>query len=170
MVTLRGRDVYLGAYGSPESKAEYRRVIAEFLAAGREDPQPPLADAMTWCELAARYLRYAAGYYRTPDGSQRVEKAVHLVSTECIDEDDRGEARPKESRCQLCPKHQDCSVFRLVGPLHADHHLPQIIYLDPYARRNMTGEALRGGGLAEAGRPLEKDYVVMCGIHWNSAA
>ncbi len=71
VVTLRvGRDVYLGAYGSPESKAEYRRVIAEFLAAGREDPQPPPADALTWCELAARYLRYAAGYYRAPDGSE----------------------------------------------------------------------------------------------------
>lgn len=34
----------------------------------------------------------------------------------------------------------------------------------------MTGEELRGGGLADAGRPLEQDQVVAGGIHWNSAA
>lgn len=68
VMTIRGRDVYLGEYGSPQSKTEYRRVIAEFLASGREDPRPAAA-SLTWYELAARYLRHAEGYYRTADGS-----------------------------------------------------------------------------------------------------
>jgi integrase len=70
VVTVCGRDVYLGDHGTPESKAEYRRVVAEYLTAGRADPKPPPAEALTWCELAARYMRHAAGYYWTPDGSE----------------------------------------------------------------------------------------------------
>ena len=40
VVTLDGRDVYLGKYGTPESRAEYDRVVAEWLAAGRSRPKP----------------------------------------------------------------------------------------------------------------------------------
>src|SRR5262249_7622563 len=40
VVTLSGRDVYLGRYGSPESRAEYDRVVAECRAAGRHLPGP----------------------------------------------------------------------------------------------------------------------------------
>jgi integrase len=69
VVTIRGRDVYLGVHGSPESKAEYRRLIAEFLAAGHADPKPLAGGSLSWTELAATYLRHAEGYYRTPDGS-----------------------------------------------------------------------------------------------------
>lgn len=32
VVTICGRDTYLGAHGSPESRAEYERVIGEFIA------------------------------------------------------------------------------------------------------------------------------------------
>jgi len=32
VVTLNGRDVYLGPYGSVESKAAYDRTVAEWLA------------------------------------------------------------------------------------------------------------------------------------------
>ena len=35
VVTLDGRDIYLGPYGSAESKAAYDRTIAEWLANGR---------------------------------------------------------------------------------------------------------------------------------------
>ena len=38
VVTLGGRDVYLGKHGTPESRAEYDRVIAEWLANGRQIP------------------------------------------------------------------------------------------------------------------------------------
>src|SRR5262249_28593571 len=39
VVTLNGKDVYLGPYGSPESKAEYRRRIAEWSASGGKTPR-----------------------------------------------------------------------------------------------------------------------------------
>ena len=35
VVTLRGRDHYLGKHGSAAAKAEYDRLIAEWLAYGR---------------------------------------------------------------------------------------------------------------------------------------
>jgi integrase len=38
VVSLDGRDVYLGKHGSPESRAEYDRVIGEWLARGRRPP------------------------------------------------------------------------------------------------------------------------------------
>ncbi len=34
VVTLNGRDIYLGPYGSAESKSEYRRLIAEYHQSG----------------------------------------------------------------------------------------------------------------------------------------
>jgi hypothetical protein len=35
VVTLDERDLYLGRYGTPESRAEYDRLIAEWLGNGR---------------------------------------------------------------------------------------------------------------------------------------
>ncbi|MFO0857078.1 MAG: site-specific integrase [Phycisphaerales bacterium] len=84
IVTLRGRDVYLGPFGSPESKAEYRRLIAEYFAAGCEDPQPSPDADLTWCELAARYLRYAEDYYRTPDGSTSTSVMTIKCALSCL--------------------------------------------------------------------------------------
>jgi hypothetical protein len=34
LVTLNGRDVYLGKYGTESSKQEYRRLVAEYLQHG----------------------------------------------------------------------------------------------------------------------------------------
>ncbi|GMU24758.1 MAG: hypothetical protein AMXMBFR13_48300 [Phycisphaerae bacterium] len=33
LVRIKGRDFYLGRYGTPESRQEYERIIAEWLAA-----------------------------------------------------------------------------------------------------------------------------------------
>jgi integrase len=60
-VTLDGRDHYLGQYGSREAKAEYQRLLAEFLAGGLR--AGPAAQDLTINELAARYLKFADGYY-----------------------------------------------------------------------------------------------------------
>jgi hypothetical protein len=38
VVTLDGRDVYLGRHDTPQGKAEYDRLIAEWLANGRRLP------------------------------------------------------------------------------------------------------------------------------------
>lgn len=61
VVTLDGRDYYLGRYGSQESKAEYQRFLAEFLSGGLKAGS--VAPDLTVNELAARYLQFADGYY-----------------------------------------------------------------------------------------------------------
>jgi hypothetical protein len=66
IVTLDGQDIYLGKYGSAASKAEYNRLIAEWLAAGRHLPRDP--DAITVGEVVAAHHRHAQQYYRLPDG------------------------------------------------------------------------------------------------------
>src|SRR5436305_1384923 len=64
VVTLGGRDHYLGAYDSPESWEKYHRLVAEHLAGRREPPPPVSADApLTVTELIARYWRHAKHYY-----------------------------------------------------------------------------------------------------------
>jgi integrase len=64
------RDVLLGRYGSPESRAEYARVLAEWEANGRRLPQPvaPAAD-LSVNELLLHFWRWAEGHYRGPEGN-----------------------------------------------------------------------------------------------------
>jgi hypothetical protein len=45
VVSVAGRDVYLGAYGSDESRAQYDRVVGEWLLAGRRSA--PSTDSAT---------------------------------------------------------------------------------------------------------------------------
>jgi integrase len=67
IVTLFGQDIYLGPHGTKASKLEYDRVVAEWLARGR---QPLLAASagiptgFTNVELIVRFKRHAEGYYR----------------------------------------------------------------------------------------------------------
>jgi integrase len=69
VVTLDGRNHYLGPYGSPESKAEYDRVVREWLANDRfsppakPSPHSPSRGDLTVNELILRYWRFAEGYY-----------------------------------------------------------------------------------------------------------
>jgi integrase len=63
IVKLCGRDVYLGPYGTKASRVEYDRVVSEWLSNGRSLRGSAVAD-LTVNELAARYLRFAKGYYR----------------------------------------------------------------------------------------------------------
>ena len=53
VVTLNGRDIYLGPWNTKASRAEYDRLIGEWLAAGRCLPKPD-AD-LTIAELALGY-------------------------------------------------------------------------------------------------------------------
>jgi integrase len=61
VVTLDGKGYYLGRFGSQESKAEYRRLLAEHLVGGRRASSAS-AD-LTVNELAVEYLKFADGYY-----------------------------------------------------------------------------------------------------------
>ena len=75
-VILNGREVHLGLYGSPESKENYERVVAEWLQNGRKTPRPKrLAtirknpeltseyDVLTITELGVKYCEFAQTYY-----------------------------------------------------------------------------------------------------------
>ena len=62
VVGLNGRDIYLGAHNTKASRAQYDRVIAEWLANGRQRPVP--ARELTVNELIVAYWRHAQTYYR----------------------------------------------------------------------------------------------------------
>ena len=64
IVTLHGRDHYLGPHGTKASKAEYDRLVGEWCAAGRPAFALPTAgDGLTVAELIAVYWKHAQGYY-----------------------------------------------------------------------------------------------------------
>ncbi len=65
VVTLSGRDYYLGRYNAPESRAAYDRLIAEWLASGRRlgKASPASGPDLTINELLLAYLQFANGYY-----------------------------------------------------------------------------------------------------------
>lgn len=66
-VRIEGRDIYLGPHGTPESRAEYKRVIAEWLA--NHHPEPNGSNGRAHAthrvvdELIAAYLDFAKTYY-----------------------------------------------------------------------------------------------------------
>jgi len=64
VVTLNGRDIYLGPHGSPTSHAEYDRLIGEWLAAGRQLPAVNKNADLNLDEVIIAYWRYAEQYYR----------------------------------------------------------------------------------------------------------
>ena len=62
VVTLNGRDFYLGTWNTKASRAEYDRLIGEWLASGRLLPAPD--GDLTVAELARDYWRFAKSRYR----------------------------------------------------------------------------------------------------------
>jgi integrase len=92
-VTIDGRRVYLGRFGTPESRDEYDRVIGEWIARGRRpEPRPSAsaAGAFTVTSLIAAFWRHAERYYvapvlnpdgapdTNPDGSPKVRPTGEL--------------------------------------------------------------------------------------------
>jgi integrase len=82
VVTLAGREVYLGRHGTPKSRQAYRRILAEFMAAGGRPPPAPriaLAPDLSVVELIAAFWRWAIGYYvkdGRPSSEQHCLKAA----------------------------------------------------------------------------------------------
>jgi integrase len=83
VVVLNHRSLYLGKFGTPESKAEYRRVIAEWLANQRRPLPTPAAEAatpstrqdLTVTELAVAYWQHTKEYY-VKDGQPTSEQDI----------------------------------------------------------------------------------------------
>ena len=72
VVTIGGRDYYLGTYNSAKSRAEYDRLISEWLANGR---QLAAIQAATVNELMVGYIRHVDSYY-VKDGSPTSEAGL----------------------------------------------------------------------------------------------
>jgi integrase len=60
-IRFRGRAIYLGRFGSAESRAKYHRVIAEHLAVTPADP--PALKTATVVDLAAAFIQWADARY-----------------------------------------------------------------------------------------------------------
>jgi len=61
VVTLAGRDHYLGPWKSKASLLEYDRLVGEWLAAGRPSASVAMAYEITVTEVVARFWRHARG-------------------------------------------------------------------------------------------------------------
>src|SRR4051812_40945521 len=76
VVTLNGVDHYLGKFNSPESKAEYDRVVNEWLALGRRLPgrRDAKPDTLLMKELILGYYGHIVA--TMPDEVDRVKWAL----------------------------------------------------------------------------------------------
>lgn len=70
-VEIHGQRIYLGAHGTPESRARYRRALAESKATGGHAPL--VLEDLTVTELLARFLLHAIKHYTTQTGKPSSE-------------------------------------------------------------------------------------------------
>ena len=80
VVTIDGRDIYLGPHGTKASRSEYDRVVGEYLTAGRRLPGD-MADVWV-VELAAAFWRHAERHYA---GDHHGELTSYRLSCEPSD-------------------------------------------------------------------------------------
>lgn len=93
VVTLDGKDFYCGPYDNPESRTQYDRLVAEWLANGRRlhpSERDEETDPVTVGELAAAFWEHARRYYRHPDGRptshvETVRQVLRLVLEHYVD-------------------------------------------------------------------------------------
>jgi integrase len=83
VVRLNGRDHYTGPWDTPEANAEYRRLIAEWLANHRlpvpsadaaGDRQVALPLSVTVAEMMLAFWHHVQQFYRRPDGTPTGEE------------------------------------------------------------------------------------------------
>jgi integrase len=77
IVSLSGKIHYLGRFGSPESKQEYRRLTGEWLTRGQSQPPKPTEPGKpetTINELVLAFWTHARTHYRSPDGQPTQEQ------------------------------------------------------------------------------------------------
>lgn len=67
-VLLDGRRHYLGPFGTPEARQRYDRLVAEWLAGGRQTRVDP--NDITIVELTARFWRHVESYYAESPGER----------------------------------------------------------------------------------------------------
>jgi integrase len=81
------KDIYLGAFGSPESRKEYQRILTELEAAGGQlqvGENRKLLPDLTVAELLERFWKHAEEYYRLLDGSPSRELDHYRLSLKAV--------------------------------------------------------------------------------------
>jgi integrase len=68
VVRIDGKDHYLGKHGTPESRAEYNRLIGEWFANAQSLPSKAESDGFTVNVLLVNYWRWAEEHYRDAEG------------------------------------------------------------------------------------------------------
>lgn len=89
VVYLGGKPNYLGRYGTPESKAQYKAVVARWLE-GRALPSDRVdvsdvfapQKSMSVAELILRYKRHSEAYYRDSREASNLKDAIRPVRVE----------------------------------------------------------------------------------------
>ena len=81
VVTLNGKDFYLGVYGTPQSRQKYDRVIAEWFANGRQImPKGGSNGSLMVNDVVAAFWLHAESYYVGPDGQPTGELDNYRVA------------------------------------------------------------------------------------------
>jgi integrase len=78
------RDVLLGKHGTPESEAEYLRVVGEWKARGRRLPSRDAGSSLRVNELLEAFLTHAERHYRGPDGQPTTELRDYLITIRSV--------------------------------------------------------------------------------------
>lgn len=79
VVTIGGKDHYLGPYGTKASHMLYDRLVAEFLAAGRQVIEPAKAESITVVEVLAAFWRHCKAYYVKDGKPTNEQDAFRLI-------------------------------------------------------------------------------------------
>ena len=99
VVTLHGKDHYLGPHNSKTSIAEYDRLVGEYLARGRRAPIDRPSDCLVKTVILA-YWSYAKAYY-VKNGKQTKEvdaiRRACLLYTSPSPRDQRGSRMPSSA-------------------------------------------------------------------------
>jgi integrase len=74
VVSIGGRDIYLGAHGQPASRREYGRLIAEWEANHRMLPAKITGGDYSIAELIAAYWEFAQAYFEPGEGKSAGER------------------------------------------------------------------------------------------------
>ncbi len=119
VVTLNGRDFYLGPWRSTASRAEYDRLIGEWLANGR---RLPIASCdLTIVELVSRYWDVARTYY-VKHGRPTAEQAGIRVALRCL-----REGYSDTLACDFGPRSLVAIQVRLVAAGHCRKYVNESV-------------------------------------------
>lgn len=78
VVTLDGRDHYLGPHGTKASRYAYDRLVGEWLTNGRRTPRVD-EDVLTVTELCAAYWTHCTDYYRSAGEIGKIRLVLRVI-------------------------------------------------------------------------------------------